>query len=157
GIQRSLAMGLAMYLGAALSHGAFTIAMTLGWVGDRGLVTASEVSPRNRLVMIALVEVVYGLVLLLARAVHRAILEASIKLEETTRAVAQREALLEEARRELEHALEVGGPGRFTEQRLGAWQLGVLCGRGAMGDVYEATRIGGGTGERAAVKLLTRA
>jgi hypothetical protein len=155
GIQRSFAMALMMYLGAAITHGIIMLAMTMDWLDDRGVVSGRGVYTRNRLVMIVLVEVVFLLVLALARAVHRAIFDASVKLEETTRAVAQREALLEEARRELEHALEVGGPGRFTEQRLGTWQLGVLCGRGAMGDVYEATRIGGS--DRAAVKLLTRA
>jgi serine/threonine-protein kinase len=155
GLQRSLAMAMALYLGAAITHGGIMIAMAFGWIEDNGVMSADGVSTRNRLVMFALVEVVFALVLLLARAVHRAILDASLKLEEKTRAVAHREALLEEARRELEHALEVGGPGRFTEQRLGSWQLGVLCGRGAMGDVYEATRVP--SGERAAIKLLTRA
>ncbi|HTJ46585.1 MAG TPA: serine/threonine-protein kinase [Kofleriaceae bacterium] len=158
GIQRSIRMALLLYLGAAITHGGIMIAMAFGWMHDNGVLSSEDVSTRNRLVMIALVEVVFALTLALARAVHRAILAASIKLEETTRMVAHREALLEEARRELEHALEVGGPGRFTEQRLGAWQLGVLCGRGAMGDVYEATRVPPTPGgERAAVKLLTRA
>jgi len=97
---------------------------------------------------------VFGLTFYLARAVQRAIVSSARRLEESTRALAQREALLDEARRELERVLEVGGPGRFTEQRLGAWELGVLCGRGAMGDVYVATHVG--TGRRAAVKVLTR-
>jgi serine/threonine-protein kinase len=155
GIQRSVTMAMVLYVSAALLHGGVMFAMAVGWIEDRGAMTGAGVSTRNKLVMVALVEFVFFVVLLLSRAVHRAILRASIQLEETTRAVAHREALLEEARRELEHALEVGGPGRFTEQRLGPWQLGVLCGRGAMGDVYEATRVP--TGERAAVKLLTRA
>ena len=155
GIQRSMTMAMVLYVSAAVLHGGVMLVMALGWVEDRGAMSAVGVSTRNKLVMVALVEFVFAVVLLLSRAVHRAILRASIQLEETTRAVAHREALLEEARRELEHALEVGGPGRFTEQRLGPWQLGVLCGRGAMGDVYEATRVPGG--ERAAVKLLTRA
>jgi serine/threonine-protein kinase len=155
GIQRSVTMAMVLYVAAAVLHGGVMFAMAVGWIEDRGAMSAAGVSTRNRLVMVALVEFVFFVVLLLSRAVHRAILRASIQIEETTRAVAHREALLEEARRELEHALEVGGPGRFTEQRLGPWQLGVLCGRGAMGDVYEATRVPGG--ERAAVKLLTRA
>ncbi|MCE9574700.1 MAG: serine/threonine protein kinase [Deltaproteobacteria bacterium] len=154
GMQRSRLIALGFYLWTALSHGIAMLAMTFGWIEDHGVVSSAGLGERNQLVMIGLVEAVFGLVFLLARAVKRAIEDAAIQLERTTREVAAREALLDEARRELERALEVGGPGRFTEQRLGPWQLGVLCGRGAMGDVYEATRVG--SGERAAIKLLTR-
>jgi serine/threonine protein kinase len=58
---------------------------------------------------------------------------------------------LAELRKDLDRALEIGGPGRFTGQTVGGWELGNLLGRGAMGEVYEATS-GGGT--VAAVKLL---
>ena len=51
-------------------------------------------------------------------------------------------------------ALKIGGPGRFTGQVLGRWELGAVLGRGAMGEVYEASHLG--TGEPAAVKLLRR-
>jgi len=154
GMQRSLAVALLLYLGTAVSHGACMVAITFGAIADPGVVSGDGIPVRNRLVMIGLIQLVYVMVFLLARAVHHAIVQAAVKLEQTTRGVAQREALLDEARRELERALEVGGPGRFTEQRLGPWELGVLCGRGAMGDVYEATHAEAGT--RAAVKLLTR-
>jgi len=50
--------------------------------------------------------------------------------------------------------LRVGGPGRYTEQTVGAWQLGVLLGRGAIGEVYEAVHTR--THEPAAVKMLRR-
>jgi len=56
--------------------------------------------------------------------------------------------------RELDRALEIGKPGRFTEHAVGAWQLGNVLGRGAMGEVYEARHVT--TGEPAAVKLLRR-
>jgi serine/threonine-protein kinase len=154
GMQRSRVIAVGFYAWTAASHGVSMLAMTLGWVADHGVVSSADIGERNQLVMIGLVEAVFALVFVLARAVQRAIEDAAIELERTTRAISAREALLDEARRELERALEVGGPGRFTEQRLGPWQLGVLCGRGAMGDVYEATKVG--TGERAAIKLLTR-
>jgi len=41
--------------------------------------------------------------------------------------------------------------GRWTNQKLGSWRLGVVLGRGAMGEVYEAT---GDKGQPAALKLL---
>src|SRR5262249_51468498 len=41
-------------------------------------------------------------------------------------------------------------------QRLGAWNITRLIGRGGMGDVYEATRADGNFEQRVAVKLLQR-
>ena len=68
------------------------------------------------------------------------------------RGVAQRDALLAEARAELDRALKIGGPGRFTEQVVGSFRLGVLIGRGGMGEVYEAHAVA--DRREAAVKLL---
>jgi len=59
-----------------------------------------------------------------------------------------------ELRADLERALRIGGPGRYTEQTVGAFKLGVVLGRGAMGEVYEAVHAT--TSEPAAVKLLRR-
>ncbi|MGE5186629.1 MAG: serine/threonine-protein kinase, partial [Acidobacteriota bacterium] len=77
--------------------------------------------------------------------------DAVSSLEKAVRQVAQREALLAEARADLDRALKVGGPGRFTDQQVGSFKLGLLIGRGGMGEVYEA--YGDKIGE-AAVKLL---
>jgi serine/threonine-protein kinase len=74
------------------------------------------------------------------------------QLEEAARGLAKREALLQEAKQELDRALKVGGPGRFTEQVVGSHRLGNVLGRGAMGEVYEAVHVE--TGEPAATKLL---
>ena len=74
------------------------------------------------------------------------------KLEQAVRGVAQREALLAEARAELDRALKIGGPGRFTDQVVGSFRLGVLIGRGGMGEVYEAHGVA--DQREAAVKLL---
>jgi serine/threonine-protein kinase len=83
---------------------------------------------------------------------QRVTLEHVSKLEQAVRGVAQREALLAEARAELDRAIAVGGPGRFTDQTVGNFRLGVLIGRGGMGEVYEAHSVAD-RGE-AAVKLL---
>jgi serine/threonine-protein kinase len=105
-------------------------------------------------VIIGLVEVIFLLTFLSARGTHAAMIQAITEMEAAVREAAQREALLLEARRELERALKVGGPGRFTEQELGGYRLGVLRGRGAMGDIYEAVPVDGG--DKVAVKLLHR-
>src|SRR5213078_2462048 len=74
--------------------------------------------------------------------------------QRATRLAAQRDAQVAELRSDLDRALKIGGPGRFTGHVLGRWELGAVLGRGAMGEVYEARRAG--TGEPAAVKLLRR-
>ena len=68
--------------------------------------------------------------------------------------MAMREAMLREARLELEEAAGVGHPGRFTDQQLGNFTLGNILGRGGMGEIYEANHIA--TGQEAAVKLIRR-
>jgi serine/threonine-protein kinase len=88
-----------------------------------------------------------------ARVSQRVTLDHVSKLEQAVRGVAQREALLAEARAELDRALKIGGPGRDTDQQVGSFKLGVLIGRGGMGEVYEAQRVAPDAGE-AAVKLL---
>jgi len=76
------------------------------------------------------------------------------ELQRATRLASQREALMDELRADLERALQVGGPGRYTDHVVGAYRLGIVLGRGAIGEVYEAANPA--TGEGAAVKLLRR-
>jgi hypothetical protein len=75
---------------------------------------------------------------------------AQAGLDEAAHAVALGEALLAEARTELE-AARSAGRGRFTGVRMGHFVLGTLLGRGGMGEVYEARDT---EGTRAAVKVL---
>src|SRR5262249_31753624 len=102
---------------------------------------------------IALVQLVFAAAFFIARASRRASLAALGELQDASRAIAQREALLQEAREELRRALGTGR-GRFTEQTLGSYKLGELIGRGAMGEVYEGvdTR----DGQPVAVKMLAQ-
>jgi serine/threonine-protein kinase len=62
--------------------------------------------------------------------------------------------MVAELRADLNIALKVGGPGRYTDRELGDYRLGMLIGRGGMGEVYYAEHIE--TGQEAAVKLLHR-
>ncbi len=96
----------------------------------------------------------YALAYYTARAFRRASLASIDELQKATRIASQREALMEELRADLERAMRVGGAGRYTDHVVGEFKLGAVLGRGAMGEVYEATHTA--TGEAAAVKLLRR-
>ena len=87
-----------------------------------------------------------------ARVFRRASLSSIEDLTRVTRLASQREALMDELRADLERALRVGGPGRYTEQVVGSFKLGIVLGRGAMGEVYDA--VDTKTNGPAAVKLL---
>ena len=90
----------------------------------------------------------------IAKLSRRATREAIARLENARAQIHKRDALLHEARADLDRALDAAKLGRFTGQELGGFRLGHIIGRGTMGEVYDATRIGGG--EPAAVKVLHR-
>jgi serine/threonine-protein kinase len=141
----------ALYATVAVIHGALILLITSGALVDRGIVSMGHLSTVDQLGILAVVEFLYAITFFTARTSQRLTLEHVSNLEQAVRGVAQREALLAEARAELDRALKIGGPGRFTDQSVGSFKLGVLIGRGGMGEVYEARSA---TGAEAAVKLL---
>ena len=143
---------VAIWLTCAALEAGLGLAVMTGLVPDRGLVRAASLGPLDQGVIIALVEVTFFATFMIARATRRSTLYAIEQHDRAVRGVAQREALLKEAREELERALHAGGFGRFTEQVLGSFKLGSILGRGGMGEVYEASHIE--TREPAAVKVL---
>jgi len=150
---RTLHAGL-VYAHLAIGHATIALLVISGTIQDRGLINADYLPVGDAVIMHAGVQTVYGLALLLGRLSRRKTREAVEQMERATRNVAQREALLDEARQEIERAAQLGGAGRFTGQTVGSFELGVVLGRGAMGEVYEATHAT--SGELAAVKLLHR-
>jgi len=153
GMGSSLRLAMAVYLTAAISQGVLGSLAIVG-VADPGFITAEDLELYVRVLAQVLVQLVYLASFVISRASRRSSLTALGELETAIRAVAQREALLAEAREELQRALG-SGRGRFTDQTIGHYQLGNLLGRGGMGEVYEAvdTRNGGVV----AVKLLAHA
>jgi len=141
-----------MYALVAIVHLALGVAIMTGVIVDRGLVAMGKLPILDQINIMVIIEFLYGITYLTARKSQRVTLDQMEKLEQAVRGVAQREAMLAEARAELDRALKVGGPGRYTEQVVGNFRLGMLIGRGGMGEVYEAHATAN-QGE-AAVKLL---
>jgi serine/threonine-protein kinase len=148
-----------MYALVAVVHAALGFAIMGGIIEDRGIISMAHVRHIDQLGVISVIEFLYFITFYTARTSQRVTLEAMSRLEQAVRGVAQREALLAEARAELDRALKIGGPGRFTDQTVGSYKLGVLIGRGGMGEVYEARSVADleradGIAGEAAVKLL---
>jgi serine/threonine-protein kinase len=142
------ATALALYTLTAL-------AIVSGAIADPGVFASDRpLTGRAELAGAAFVLGTYTLAYVTARAFRRASLRAIESLTRTTRLASQREALIDELRLDLERALRIGGPGRSTEHIVGGFRLGVVLGRGAMGEVYEAVHVA--TGEPAAVKLVRK-
>ncbi len=141
-----------IYLLIAITHGALGLGIVSGVLEDRGLVNMGGLRTLDQISIVCIIEFLYFITFFTARVSQRVTLDAMTKLDQAARTVAQRDALLAEARAELDRALKVGGPGRFSEQVIGGFRLGILIGRGGMGEVYEAHGV---TDHReAAVKLL---
>jgi eukaryotic-like serine/threonine-protein kinase len=134
---QDLGVALAIYITCAVVE-AVTGALPIVGVADLGFIKASYLTTPVQVMCIVLVEIVLLGSFIIARMSRASQLAALAELERAVRAVAQREALLEEARDELRGALG-RGRGRFTEQQIGRYKLGDVIGRGAMGEVYEAT------------------
>ena len=145
---------LLIYVFVASVYAAMTLTFYVGHVRDPGIFRPPAGDPMALITAHLLTQFILLVSFVMARSSRHTALQSIQELHSTIRVAAKREALLNEAREDLVRALQVGGPGRFTEQTLGSFVLGNLIGRGAMGEVYEGTNIA--TGEAAAVKLLHR-
>jgi eukaryotic-like serine/threonine-protein kinase len=125
--------------------------LVIAGLHDNGMVHVDNLGVRDRVVIQLLVQLVLLATFVTARISRRTALVAVGELERAVRVAAHREALLLEAREELERALRPGR-GRFSEQTIAGYQLGTLLGRGAMGEVYEAQ----GPRGVVAIKLLSQ-
>ncbi|HEY0189969.1 MAG TPA: serine/threonine-protein kinase [Kofleriaceae bacterium] len=150
----SAAGAIAIYAIAAGAHATSALLVITGVVADPGFYPVGHASVAAQLAGQAVLQVAYALCFALARVTRRTSLESITELQQATRRAAQHDVQLAELRRDLDRALEIGKPGRFTEHAVGGWQLGALLGRGAMGEVYDARHVV--TGAEAAVKLLRR-
>jgi serine/threonine-protein kinase len=122
----------------------------LGWIKDVGVVP-SVTTGRDQLVIAELLVVVFLMSgYALGRWARSTATTALTELQSAMQIIGDREQALAEVVDEAARQKRVN-EGRWTNQKLGEWRLGIVLGRGAMGEVYEAT---GESSQPAAVKLL---
>jgi hypothetical protein len=152
GLGKSTRLAYAVYAVCAGVQLMIAVLVITRVIRDTGLITV-ELSSHNEIIVQGLVQFVLLATFVTARMSRRTALVAVGELERAVRIAAHREALLLEAREELERAL-ASGKGRFSGQTLSGYELGTVIGRGAMGEVYEAVHPQ--SGEAVAIKLLSQ-
>ncbi len=149
---KSLRLSFAVF-GVCAGMQALVGGLVIAGATDTGNVHANYLTTFEKLVVQALVQMILLATVITARMSRRTTLLALGELESAVRIAAHREALLLEAREELERALRPGR-GRFSDQVIGGYTLGTLLGRGAMGEVYEAQA---SNNKLVAIKVLAQA
>jgi len=133
------ASAIAIYAVAAGAHASEATLVLTGVIADPGFYPIGSHAPlQAQIAGQLMMQFAYAMCFLLARATRRTSLRSIDQLQRATRLAAQRDVQVAELRRDLDRALEIGGPGRFTGQQAGRWVLGNVIGRGSMGEVYEA-------------------
>jgi Protein kinase domain len=146
-------IALLTLLGSIAPYVGLAVPIVAGWISDPGLMSVTPyIGTFGRAILVASFTGFLCLVYAQARRTREIIVTSLAERDAAVRTASHREALLLEARRDLENALQAGGLGRFSDQTLGSYKLGAVIARGGMGEVYEAVNINDGA--RAAVKML---
>jgi serine/threonine-protein kinase len=151
-INQSARAVVSVYLTCAVLLLVLTCLVLVGAVPDQGMIRTVGLNHIEQGVFIVLMQATLFVTFYMQRKARVATLTAIEQHDKVVRSLAHRDALLAEARHDLDQALHAGGLGRWSDEVLGSFRLGRVIGRGAMGEVYEAQRVQGG--DLAAVKLL---
>ncbi len=151
GLSESAVAAKATYAFGSILFLVFAFGVAFGLLPDLGPLPVHTLSTGWRWFFVVMIEAVFATTFFLARSSRRATEIAIDKMNRANRQVHQRDALLAEARGELDRALR-SGEGRHSGSEIGSFVLGNVLGRGGMGEVYRAENVH--TGEVAAVKLL---
>jgi len=131
--------------GLVIAQTSFQLATVFGFIESRGLVepVLSRTPVSTQIVAIALLQVITIGAAFAGRAARKDTVTVLDKHNQTLLELAQREAQLAEAYADAHAAREaaLGGAGRFTDEVIDGYKLGSVLGRGAMGEIYAATRL----------------
>lgn len=142
-----------VYVSAAAGYLVMSCLAVFGVIDVRDSVMALGAVRTSQLVQsIVVIEVVLALVFKLTRDTRRASVEALSEVELAHRRIRQRDALLLEARADLERVVGANRMGRYSGLEIEDFRVAEVIGRGGGGDVYRATRRD--TDEDVALKVL---
>jgi eukaryotic-like serine/threonine-protein kinase len=131
-------------------HIAIATPIIMGWVQDVGILPSITTAREQLVIAEILVASFLASGYALGRWARGTAATALAELQSAMRIIGDREQALQEVADEAARQKRVN-EGRWSGQKLGQWRLGVVLGRGAMGEVYEAL---GPRDQPAAVKLL---
>ena len=147
---RARSTALAMLIVCIVGHVAIAIPVSEGWIADRGILPSLQTELTQRLICEVLIISFFIASYSLGRWARKMNAKALDELAAAMRVIGdQQQAMAEVA--DAEARAKRANEGRWTGQHMGAFKLGLVLGRGSMGEVYEATS---DRGELAAVKLL---
>ena len=147
---RKQAPALATALICIVGHIAIAVPIMLGVIRDRGILSSMFAERSQLWLAEALIIAFLASAYALGRWARRTNANALAELHDALRVIGDQQQALAEVN-DAEQRLKRAAEGRWTNQQLGGFRLGVVLGRGAMGEVYEAV---GPANELAAVKLL---
>jgi serine/threonine-protein kinase len=141
-------------LATAVATHATLAGLTIGGVlPDRGVAMLRVEGRFAQVFCVLMCEALIALAFLVGRRLRAQILQGVESYGQAIQDNLRQEALLQEAHDELQRVRKIGDPGRYTGVELGSFKLGVVLGRGAMGEVYEAVHRT--SGQPAAVKVMS--
>lgn len=152
GLGDSVRSGWTIYIACALGYLALCVLAMARIIDVTAAVLALRLpEPAALVATTGVAQVLLALTFWLARQSRHATLMAFDRLERAGRQIKKRDALLDEARADMERA-HAARLGRYTGRQIDEYEVVELIGRGAMGEVYRARRTT--TDELVALKFL---
>jgi serine/threonine-protein kinase len=150
GMSHSRVAARATYATIAVLYFVASAGISAGLLPDVALFNTGDAQPFTRWFQVVMSQAIFALTFYLARSSRRATEGAIDRVNSANLEIRRQTALLFEARGELARATRPG-EGRQSNTVVGQCRVGLLLGRGAMGEVYRGTD---GSGLPVAIKFL---